>query len=363
MAKSFGLTDSELLANFKPAREDQLKQVCQLRQQVFGGFDPQEDERYLKWRYLSHPKCDSCLWVFEHNDKVIAAIGCEPVELVCEDKTLDAIRSMDIIVAPEYDGRGLGAWMNLYMQTHHACVLASGATESSFSMLKKMTTSLPVRKNYRLLFKTQHLIANKLGSPLAAVFVAPVLDTWLKIKRTVCRAKLNNLENHLTIREIQSVDELIAKLPDHQGVLGEVKVLRNKDYLRWRYGNNPNYQFNIHGLFSNNQLIGYVISRITNEDQSIQGDILDWDLFEQENQANRLAHLFISAVDNAITLGAEYMLILLNDEITEESIRNIGFGLTKIDSRFFIHCNHPEEWAPIFEAKNWYQSFSDFDGF
>lgn len=378
LAKSFGITDVELLSSFKPARKDQLKEVCQLRQQVYGDFDLAEDERYLYWRYFTHPKCpqpqanqaqstdakrESCLWVLEFHNKVISALGCEPVELVCGEKTLDAIRNMDIIVAPEYDGRGLGAWMTLFMQTNHFCILANGANENSLSMLKKMFTPLPVRKNYRILFNTQHLIANKLNSSVAALFLAPLLDFSLQAKRMLNRSRIGKLEEKLTIREIQSVDQLVTQLPTHQGVLGPVKVLRDKQYITWRYGQNPNPHFVIHGLFFNEQLVGYVISRIIKEGQETKAQLLDWDLFESSDQEKRLAQLFIAALDHVKAKGAEYVVVLLNDEVTEKAVSEIGFSLSKVDSRFFVHCANADEWAPMFEAHNWYQSYSDSDGF
>ena len=81
-AKSLGLSTEQLEASFRLATIEEVQTVSSMRRRVFGCSIKDDDERYLEWRYYSHPGFSSTLWVFEYRGEVIGAMGTEPVELL-----------------------------------------------------------------------------------------------------------------------------------------------------------------------------------------------------------------------------------------------------------------------------------------
>jgi hypothetical protein len=351
-----------LQQSFRLASKDDIPAVGNMRRRVFGAQINANDENYLKWRYFSHPGLASTLWIFEYQGAVIGAMGTEFVELINGDRCEPAIRSMDAIVDPEFDNRGLGAWMTLVLQARYDCILVCGGNEKSRSMLRKLFHPLPMRQGYKLMLASNSYLQRKTAAPVAAL-LSPVVNILLAVHHRMKWLRLSAPGN-VELRTLKSVDELIEILPATPGFLGEVKVYRSREYLAWRYRDNPLGTFRVKAAFSGGRLLGYAIYNLDGgnaRDPVAIGRIADWDIFTTEATRDLLALLFQQVAKDCGRLKAEQIFITLSDEMSAEAAAKTGFILRNPDSEFFVYHKSAQPGDAIFSPGSWYQSISDSD--
>ncbi len=362
LAKSFNLEPKVLEQSFRLASEADIPAVGKMRRQVFGAAINADDEGYLKWRYFSHPGCPSTLWIFEYRGVVIGAMGTEPVELINHDKCEPAIRSMDAIVDPEFDNRGLGAWMTLFLQARYDCILVCGGNDNSRSMLRKLFRALPARQGYKLMLASNSYLKSKTATPLAAL-ISPAVNAVLSGYHHFKWRKLASPDG-VTFEALASIDDLIEILPATPGFLGSVKVYRSKDYLAWRYRENPLASFRVIGAFRGEQLLGYAIYNLDGncaKDAVNLGRIVDWDIFTNDTITDLLACLIHQVVKDCRASKVEQILITLSDKVSAEAAEKTGFILRNPDSELFVYHKSAQPGDAIFSPQCWYQSISDSD--
>lgn len=361
-AKSFGLSTEQLEASFRLATIEEVQTVSSMRRRVFGCSIKDDDERYLKWRYYSHPGFSSTLWVFEYRGEVIGAMGTEPVELLNCGCHQSAIRSMDAIVEPEFDNRGLGAWMVLALQEHYSCILVCGGNANSMSMLKKLFVALPIQQRYKMMFRSNAYLKHKM-SPVIAGMLTPIVNILLTVYHRLKWRQLSTPEG-IEIRSVGHIDELIKLLPEAPGILGTVKVHRSGEYLAWRYRDNPRAEFLVKGAFKQGQLLGFAIYSYCPavETGGVNlGQIVEWDIFSSAASVEVLSALYLKVVQHFKGLGAEQIVMTLNDKTSADAAKEIGFSLREVHSSFFVYQKDAQPDDPIFSANLWYQSISDSD--
>lgn len=363
LARSFELDEEKILSCFRLATLDDILKVSSLRRQVFGDEITDEDEKYLKWRYLERDGYSSTLWVFEYNKQIIAALGTEPVQLWRNGEIRSALRNMDAIVEPDYNSRGLGAWMTLAIQSQNDCVLVTGGNENSTSMLNKLFTSLVVKKHFKVILHSYHYLHNKLSNDLLVRLISPIVDMslllFLKIKWLyITRPGTWNIEF------ISDINRLLPYIDDQPGLLGKVKVLRSAEYLKWRYADNCCARFHAVAIFDNNVLLGYLIytcDKAKGADALTEGYIMDWNVFSTPEIHRVLSLLFKISIREIKNRGADEVNLDLNDSDSSHAAKASGFIFRYADPKFFVFSNDLAENDLIFSPDAWYHSLGDSD--
>jgi len=363
LARSLELDNDKLVASFRLAGVNDIPEISALRCRVFSSLVKEDDERYLRWRYFHRPGFSSTIWVFELSHQIIAALGTEPVELWHDGDIEPALRNMDAIVDPEYNRRGLGAWMTLALQNQNNCVLVTGGNENSTSMLNKLFTALPVRKSFKIILHSKFYLGQKFHYPFVRRLISPFFDfafkSYLNIK-WVSKA----LPKNLLLVLFNDIGELPELIVDPVGCLAEVKVVRSKAYLKWRYVDKPGSQFWAVGALDEGKLLAYVIYNIENGrglESMCEGKIVDWYINSKTNATQILASLFIAATKDMKKRGADEVLLVLNDNISEQAAISAGFVFRNLQSDFFVYHSKLSDSSHIFSPDAWYQSFGDSD--
>jgi GNAT superfamily N-acetyltransferase len=199
-------------------------------------------EQYKKslwaWQFSHRFERDVLAIVARDNRRVVGFNGTMPIKIVDEhDQKIDAIWSCDFIVAPDYRGKGLGKAIKDEMAKAFTMpVMSLGISDSAFPLLLKKGWHAPVRLD----------VWDLLLRPKTAKQV--ILFAW----STMCRAGLliaiNRALNKFLVEELsylpsrQVIDYLWVL---HRQDKNTVEVLRDYDYLIWRYVDCPFqcYQF------------------------------------------------------------------------------------------------------------------------
>ncbi len=339
LARSFKLDENTLLENFCLASVEDIPTVSALRRKVFGDIIKLDDESYLAWRYFGRSEFPSTLWLFKYNHQIIAALGTEPVEIWYQGKIEPALRNMDAIVEPKYDSRGLGAWMTLAIQNQHDCVLVNGGNENSTSMLKKLFTALPAQKNYKIIFNARKFLNQKLPGSHFTGMLTPVFNfAAILYLRFLWASK--SVPKDLTLSYFDDIGQLLDYVVDPVGCIAEIKVVRTKAYLKWRYADNPSQHYYAVGLFNQKKMVAYVIYKFDDDwghGNTRMGQIVDWYVNQTGNNLRILASLFIMAIKDMRIRGSDEVMIVLNDDLSRRVATATGFIFRYVESTFFVY--------------------------
>lgn len=363
LARSFSLDEESLQSCFRVADVGEISKITALRRDVFGNEIKDNDEIYLKWRYFSEDGQVSNLWVFDYENRIIAALGTEPVKLYHEGAITEALRNMDAIVDPEYNSRGLGAWMTLAMQTANDCVLVTGGNENSASMLDKLFTRLSVRKIYKIILHSRNFLSIKIDSAILVNLLTPLVDLLLAAFLNYKFLRIRQPENW-RIEHYDKIEPLLAHIKNRTGVLGRVKVLRSESHLKWRYSINPVSKFNVVTLFEDQNCLGYVIYHCPETaaaNETVEAFFMDWEVFEQSTRSQVLSLLFKAAIKALKQRGVDEINVELNDKDTVFSAEETGFILRHEDPNFFVFHKSLAADSPFYSADAWYHSLGDSD--
>ena len=250
--------------------------------------------------------------------------------------------------------------MTLYLQDRHDCILVSGGNERSTSMLRKLFTALEVRKKHKLIIHSRLYLAKKLGKDLPARIIAPLIDLGLKANVSLRHRALRSPDDLVIDADID-IEALCEQLDDTLGCLGQVKVLRSVEYLRWRYSQNPHNRFHAVAALRDGQIAGYaVFTRESRPSSDVhgQGLIVDWQVSEIESEST-LKALFCAAVDRLTRLGIDEIYLVLNDEVSQSAAFATGFSLRDVEDNFYVF--HRQQNSPLLESAAWYHSYGDID--
>ncbi|MPZ18404.1 MAG: GNAT family N-acetyltransferase [Luteitalea sp.] len=364
VSQSLGVPYERLLEAFRPATEADLPRILELRRLVSGGGMWWDDESFVRWRYFNsqlatHP---TPYWVFERENEIIGGMGLEPVVLVVDGEAQPATRTLDIMVRPDFDGRGLGALMNLVIFEHYPITLVTGSNARSHKLISRMFEQALDLRVWKTLVRSRDFIERqaKLG-PLTRV-AATAGDALLALERARRRRRP---PPSLELRELNEFDDDVTALSRASEGQGRILVRRSPEYLNWRFVRNPRCRYRIHGGFVSGRLVGYVVTRLNlaRPNSRKEGDIADWlALPSIEDGVSPLFFIMHAAVDQLIHDGARLVRCLAYGTTVAPMIEAAGFR-PRADERlpFFVRASTGTLHKRLASGEGWFLTGCDFD--
>jgi hypothetical protein len=358
VGRTLGLTEPELEEAFRPAREADVPGILALRRAVSRDVW-WNDEAFIRWRYFARPTAtgEASYWVFVREGRALGACGVEPVTLVVDGTAMSAVRTLDIMVSPELDGRGLGAYMNLVLFRHFPIVLVTGSNDRSHALLTRMfqhVTDLQVWKSpVRARFSVG---ARRPAGPLGAAVCLPI-DLCLAAGRALRRARLPSGGD---LQPIERFDDSATELSRRCEVADRVVVRRDRDYLNWRFIENPRCRYRVTGVYGSGRLEGYVVTRLNLERPNPRrmGEIVDW-LAAPDVSATVMPGLMQAGVEALARDGAGIVTVAAS---TGAAAAFPGFRFRPGERiPFFVRAADPDLHARLNREDRWFVTRGDLD--
>lgn len=205
------------------------------------------------WKYTDqNPSGKSFIWLIEKDHKIIAHFAAVPYRLKVFDMSLIASHTIAALVEEEYQNRGLLKFIGdkLFEEL--------GENNIPF------TYGFPNKRSYGL--HKSHMGYSDLIE----------FDNWQITGAEILEVKRCGRGNpSLLLQEIEEFDSQFDSL--WEKCLHEYKicVVRNKDYLNWRYLRRPDARYYPIGAYREGELKGYVVLKLYREDKTLRGHILD----------------------------------------------------------------------------------------
>jgi len=261
-------------------REGDEKGILELWQAVYPG-EEYERERWIRWwhwMYKDNPAGAGMIWLAEHNGKIVGQSAIIPVAMKVGTETATGFQSINTMTHPNY--RRQGMYESLARKAY-----AEAAREG-------------ICIGYRFPNKVSHLIAikrlNWFDVDTMQVLYKP-LD-WMKTSKTMTgnkflagflamsgnitarmfyRAERVSIIEGLTITQVPFFDERINQFWDRACGQYQIMVMRNKDYLNWRYVAVPDVDYSIYIAEKSRKICGYLVLRCVQREQMKAGIIFD----------------------------------------------------------------------------------------
>jgi len=362
IGRALGLSEEELTRACRPAVESEIQSILSLRRSVLTDVW-WDDERFVRWRYFSRSAtAEAPYWVFARNREILGACGLEPVTLVVDGVAMPAVRTLDIMVRPDLDGLGLGAFINLALFRRFPIALVTGSNERSHSLLTRMFQHTVDLRFWKLPIRARAVLDAKVAmGPLAAV-LAPPLDLFLAARR---RLHQSSVPAGITIRDIQAFDPSVEELSRTYERSGRVIVRRTAEYLNWRFVQNPRCRYRIVGAFAGNRLEGYVVTRLNlaRPNPRREAEIVDWMARPSDASSDTvLAALLHEAVHGLTRAGAGIISCAVATSDSTSAIEAAGFSFRPAERLpFFVKASDPALHSRLTVGADWFITRGDFD--
>ncbi|KUO72781.1 MAG: hypothetical protein APF81_00735 [Desulfosporosinus sp. BRH_c37] len=295
------------MVNYLP---ENLQETIEMTREYYGESWI-SDTGYLKWQYEANPAGPAMIQLARDSEtnQLVGQYAVIPLRFRAFAKTVNGILSLNTFTRQSYTGQGI--FTGLAKAVYQTCA----GQESEFCYGFPNPNSFPgFIKNLGfthlgcvpLLLRplnTKALVTRRFG-PLLGSLSFPFQPLFKVKDRSDDRYEVYPL----TSFNLSAMNTFWTKVQDRYPIMG----IRNADYIRWRYFENPYRDYQLYGIHRKNcsELIGYIVGRCTEVEGMPSGMIVDFLVDPSVPDAgnfllNRLLRFF---VDNNMDLAGSLML-------------------------------------------------------
>ena len=269
------------------------------------------DYGYLKWQYEANPAGPTIIRLARdvETDQLAGQYVVIPMRFKAYDKTVNGILSLNTLTRQIYTGQGI--FTGLAKAVYQACAEQGSDFCYGFpnpnsypGFTKKLGfTDLGCVPLLLRPLNVNALVKKRFGSLLAALSLPFQLFYQVK-DRSDDRFEVYPL----TAFNLSELNAFWAKVQDKYPIMG----IRDEDYIRWRYFENPYRDYQLYGIHKKNssELIGYIVGRCTEVEGMSAGMIVDFLVDPNVPAAGNslINHLLRFFIDNNMDLAGSLML-------------------------------------------------------
>ncbi len=226
--------------------EDKPK-ISEFLRERFGSDAVQCRPGRFEWQFDRYPgraKINLCF----HQDRLVGQSCVLPVTLNVRNDRLSAAFSMDTMVSPDYQRKGIGEKFYQRKRDLVQVGLSSGQTQSAANLYKKMGWSvLGSYYQFRLVRRFPKLQRPRI--------LAKDMLSYLRYQGAT---KKYNKKPHIVISS-ECPPALLRQLD--RGLENEIFIKVTPEYLKWRYGEHPFYQYHYIQVYDGPQELGTCVAR------------------------------------------------------------------------------------------------------
>lgn len=317
--------------------------------------------------YKENPAAGGKIWIWlaDDNGRIVGQYAIQPVMIKIDGETIIGSQSLDTMTHPEYTHQGIFKTLanKVYREAERAGIhiVYGFPNKLSYPGFIKRLNWFDIA-NRQIVFKSYHWrntirlrVKNKFLSRLLAI------GAILVFNKISVRTQRASMVEGLTITRISSFDKRIDGLWDRTSNQYPIMVVRNKDYLNWRYCTVPDIDYLIYAAKKAEEICGYLVLRCILWEQTKIGLIFDI-LAESE----QIAQCLISkAVEQCEQEGVDlsYCSLIANKIYVKALRRNGYIALPFVKGYWFCAYSSLRHISKEFlkDPNNWYIQIGDSD--
>jgi len=351
--------------SIRPYKEGDEEGIFELWKAVYPAmkYDQEKWMRWWQWMYKENPVGPGRIWMAEDDNKIVAHHPLVFIMLKVGNRIMKASYSIDRMTHPDYRHQGIASKVQRQVldeaERQGVCISLGTPNEAShavdmktgyFDIARKQIVCKPLNWGNAIKLRSSNRLLSEFGA-----IGGSILD------KIFCRRKRAPVIEGLTISRVQFFDERINEFCAKVSNQYEIMVVRNKEYLNWRYVAVPDVSYSIYIAEKGNQIYGYLVLRCMQQEHAKAGVIFD---ILAESQP--ISHCLISrAVEHCEREKADIVYgIMIADKILIKAFKNNGF----ISNRFlkdgwieYYSSSPPVSKEFLKDPKNWFVQVGDSD--
>jgi GNAT superfamily N-acetyltransferase len=332
-------------------------QLFRMYEEVFGASLTDASRRRWQWQYFENPaRPDGVpeIWVAREDGRLLGQYASMPVRLWWGSREVRSSWGMDVFVAAEARGRGLGAQLFTAWSDHVEVALGLGLTPSSYGLFRKLRYHDvgPVPFFQKVL--DAHAVARRRLGPIAGPVAAPVLRAALAVvhpERTrAARGIVTAPANGFT----EDYDALWERARGSYAMC----VRRDRAYLDWKYARCPHRKYDVMEARREGRLDGFAVSR--HEDH--RGLRLGWviDVFADASDHDVKDALLGAVLDGFRRAGVARAQAFSMNAALAADLRRRGFARGRSPMQFCVRTR-VDSTGVLADRARWHVVFGDSD--
>lgn len=342
----------------RPYREGDEKSIIDLFNRVFDSSMTLEE---WEWKYKKNPAVTApadWITVLEKDGRIVGHFASMPFDVKYKNKTVKSGQAIDTMLDPT-EKMGIKFLYELYK-----CHLAANTrplfgfgfpNEKAYLIGKKFLGYQNLGEFVQLFKRFSLRSAVKRRFPNIPSFMLNIIH---RLSRKFFSLSVKEDNRYLT-EEANDFDDRINVLWDKAKERFGITVIRNKDYLNWRYKDKG---FKIFLAKQGEEIHGYILLRIGVRDDAKVGYIVD--IFSRKDATDAL---LARALKVFIEHDVDFALCgLVKGDVMEKDLLVAGFRRHKDVKPLQIACVLTSDGIDrnyIMKATNWHLSYGEVDGF
>ena len=239
------------------------KQIIQLFEEVFKKpMGKTESIRHWNWEYINNPNGRIEILLATDKKKIVGHYAVIPVKMKIKDEVYITSLSLDTMTHKYYRGTGIFPTLasKLYKELGESGINITYGFPNEYSIngfVKKLDwfeiSSVPI---YILPLNFKHLIYRYFKNNFFSNFLGNFFNFIYKI---LFKRKLRKNINIIKINEFDYRFNKLWDLAKKEIIIG---VVRDKEYLNWRYFRKPEQKYIVFAPHSEDELKGYIVLKI-----------------------------------------------------------------------------------------------------
>jgi|APSaa5957512535_1039671.scaffolds.fasta_scaffold08034_3 hypothetical protein len=341
--------------------EDEKQEILNLTKKNFGNVDITKAS-YFDWQYRDNPNGKAIVLLARDDDSKNSLVGTNtiiPQKLLVNGEIITSSLACNVQVHSDYRKKHLFSDLLLSMPnfalTNDIHSLFAIPNNNSFNaFINEGSTEIT---HLPLLIKPIKL-SKYFGTPIKQILKP--FDIFWKNKKTF--SDIDELNDDFD----DSFENLAKKTSERVSVMNG----RTKEFLNWRYRNHPTQKYQIFTHKINNELIGYIITKIHYIEKKKIGIILDYMINSDYEDTTQFKNLIYKAISNfwendvSIAIATSGNMLLEN-----QLLRSCGFFtapsfLKPVSLHFIIQIfDDDTQHIKLKKFENWFFVFGDYDVF
>jgi|TARA_B110000438_G_scaffold299650_1_gene350287 hypothetical protein len=341
--------------------ENEKQDILNLTKKTFGDVDIAKTV-YFDWQYRDSPYGKAVVLLSRDTDSNNVLVGIHsliPLKLIVDGEIITSSVCCNVQIHPDY------------RKKHIFSNLLSSVPESALTNNINSFFGIPNDNSFKAFINHGSIEITRLPLLIKPIKLSEYFGSPIKQILKPFDIFWKNTDTFPEIKELHgNFDDSFENLARKTSKRVSVTNIRTKEFLNWRYKNHPTQKYKIFTLKLNNELIGYIITKIHYIGKKKIGVILDYMVnsdYDDKIQLQSLIHNVISDfwkhdVSIAITTSR-------NGLLENKLLRSCGFFTTpsflKPVSLHFIVQTYDDDphHAKLNKFNNWFFVFGDYDVF
>jgi len=266
--------------SIRPYIDGDEERIFELYQAVYPEQEYDMERWMMNWRWMhkDNPAGVSKIWLAEHGSKIVGHSAIIPVVMKIGTEVITGFQSVDTMTHPDYRRQGIYETLakKVYTEVEKEGVYVGYRFPNKFSRpiaikdlgwfdVAPMRIMLkPLNWENALKPKISNKFLLKLGAMGGSI-----------LQELVYRTERAPIIKDLAITQVSSFDERMDEFWSIVSSQYQIIVVRDKDYLNWRYVAIPDTNYVIHIAEIAGEIYGYIVLRNMRDRETKAGIIFD----------------------------------------------------------------------------------------